>query len=786
MARRARSGWPRFAVVACSLAAAPFAAVEQAHAQVNSVSAWEAADFRAWSFIPYWISNSQIISFGTSRAYDHLSDVVYHAGAQPRADGVLVTTSTVNTHLATIKAQQAEFGFRYHTSLYDAVENSGETAAAAVERVWNAVTSNPTTRATFVNNVKTFLTSNNMTGVNLDWERPDTAAEWANYTQLAKDLQAALPESWEVSVDDYGFTSSMWDDSPVFDARTYDQIGIMGYHYPANNGTSLDQQSFADGKKALTGQGAEKAFKDSQMIIGMGMWGAGSPNVGLKDIVAVNPNLPADASSFTGTVNGVTGTWDIVSRYEVRDNVQLALDRGMAGVMFWALSHDATNKLSLARVAHHYTVFKRNVPDVNLDGRVSAADATALADNMGTVPGWTGTDTQARFEDYYISGNWEQGDRDGNGFVNQHDADWLAGRFAALGVGLPDRLAYTGSFEKFADGVGIDGRWQAVRNGLGQLPETGNYAQQNPGALSFTGAGSGADKHASTSVTIRNQNAAEAFDSLNTQPRMMRAELAAPIDLGQQQETFITFLVRQNTAPLLASQISSPSRTLSLELLDAAGQSQYDFSFHGQQTDFGIRSQADTAGEDVAADGLAADANYLFVGKISGNGAGANTLEASLFAGGSTVGSFTDPSFPWMLTAHGGAEFNPVITHVQLASLYEANYSVSNLWIGSAEDFFDPPAPGDFNADGVVDGVDLAGWLSGAGMTEAATHWQGDADGDADVDGGDFLAWQRRLGSTGALSTASAAVPEPTSAVLYILSGGGLMIGRLFARPRRQ
>ena len=77
----------------------------------------------------------------------------------------------------------------------------------------------------------------------------------------------------------------------------------------------------------------------------------------------------------------------------------------------------------------------------------------------------------------------------------------------------------------------------------------------------------------------------------------MRADLAAPIDLAADVETFITFLVRQNTAGLSASQLNSTNRTLSLELLNANGVSQYDFSFHGQQTDFSIRSwDRDTPG----------------------------------------------------------------------------------------------------------------------------------------------------------------------------------------------
>src|SRR3712207_5949406 len=81
-----------------------------AHAQQSSVSAWDAADFRSWSFIPYWASTSQVNSFATDRVYDHLSDIVYHSGVQPRADGSLFTGSTAATHLATIKSHQAQFG----------------------------------------------------------------------------------------------------------------------------------------------------------------------------------------------------------------------------------------------------------------------------------------------------------------------------------------------------------------------------------------------------------------------------------------------------------------------------------------------------------------------------------------------------------------------------------------------------------------------------------------------------------------------------------------------------
>jgi GH18 family chitinase len=713
-------------------------------AQQSSVSAWDAADFRIWSFVPYWTETAQINTFAGDGVYDHVSDVIYHAGYHPKADGTLFKHNWTDANLGRLKTDSEQYGFRLMMDMFD-------TNGGSVDSVWTTITGNASIRATFVNNVKTIVDQWGLAGVNLDWERPDTATKWGNYTQLARELGTALNPAGqqhrvEISVDDYGSTSSLWDNTSLFDARVYDQIMMMAYHYAASS-----QASFADGKKNLTGQGAQKAFTDEQIVIGMGTWGTEGPATkGLKAIVAANPNLPGDATTYTGTVydplNGThTGTWKINSRYMVRDNVQLALDRGQPGVMFWTLHYDAVGKMSLHRVAHHYAMFKQGIPDLDLNGEVDAADANALADNMGSVPGWTGTNTPARMETFYMRGNWEQGDRDGNGFVNHADADWLAGRFATLGVALPDRLAFTGTFEKLGDTMGLNGRWQAQRNGSNQLVETGNFNQRDPGYLSFSASGTGADKFSNTAVTIRQQNGAEAFDGLNTTARKMSTTLSTPIDLAENEATYLTFLVRQDTAGLTATQLASPNRTLTLELQTAGGQAAYDFAFFGQQTDFGIRSQADAAGQDVTADGFAAGETFLFVGKISGNGTDANKLQASLFAPGSTVGNFTAPDFQWMLSADGGSGYNPVITQLQFTSLFEANYTVSSVIVGSAIDFFG--LSGDFDADGDVDGRDFLVWQR-------------------DPNIGDLADWQNYYG-TGSLA-AIAAVPEPHCLPLLI------------------
>jgi hypothetical protein len=210
---------------------------------------------------------------------------------------------------------------------------------------------------------------------------------------------------------------------------------------------------------------------------------------------------------------------------------------------------------------------------------------------------------------------------------------------------------------------------------------------------------------------------------------------------------------------------------LSLEFLNSVGASQFDFSFRGLQQQFAIQSQADAAGDDVAAGGFAADTTYMFVGKISGNGAGANTMQAALFANGAVVENFAAASFPWTLTAQSSGEFNPIVTQLQFASLFQANYTVSNLWVGSAADFFALPsaAMGDFNADGIVDAADYTVWRKTLGQTGAGLA--ADGNGNHQVDPGDFDVWRAHFGQnvgggSGSGSDSHPAVPEPPAIVL--------------------
>jgi predicted alpha-1,6-mannanase (GH76 family) len=74
-----------------------------------------------------------------------------------------------------------------------------------------------------------------------------------------------------------------------------------------------------------------------------------------------------------------------------------------------------------------------------------------------------------------------------------------------------------------------------------------------------------------------------------------------------------------------------------------------------------------------------------------------------------------------------------------------------------------PIVDGDFTANGVIDGGDLAAWKGAFGVANLA-----DGDGNGHTDGADFLAWQRTLSS--AVPLAVTAVPEPAAAQLAIIA----------------
>jgi hypothetical protein len=81
---------------------------------------------------------------------------------------------------------------------------------------------------------------------------------------------------------------------------------------------------------------------------------------------------------------------------------------------------------------------------------------------------------------------------------------------------------------------------------------------------------------------------------------------------------------------------------------------------------------------------------------------------------------------------------------------------------------FPDAVPGDFDADGDVDGADFVAWQTNFPKTSGAVLGQGDADADGDVDGADFVVWQTHFPT--APAPGSVTVPEPAAFLLALFA----------------
>src|SRR5262245_44450062 len=92
-----------------------FASPAISRAEQASISAWDAAEFRVWGYIPYWASSSQISGFASNGMYSHVSNVLYFGAVRPDSSGNLsYGSSTYQTNLNTLRSQSSSVGFNLH------------------------------------------------------------------------------------------------------------------------------------------------------------------------------------------------------------------------------------------------------------------------------------------------------------------------------------------------------------------------------------------------------------------------------------------------------------------------------------------------------------------------------------------------------------------------------------------------------------------------------------------------------------------------------------------------
>lgn len=154
---------------------------------------------------------------------------------------------------------------------------------------------------------------------------------------------------------------------------------------------------------------------------------------------------------------------------------------------------------------------------------------------------------------------------------------------------------------------------------------------------------------------------------------------------------------------------------------------------------------------------------------------------------GSLLSDTIEAGDSWDLITTTGGEFNiadprlriseiPILNDPTLTFVFDNDLTDGTYTLGVAQ-ILNPAMGGDIDGDNDIDQDDLDIILANFGLLQGATLNLGDFDMDGDVDATDFFLVQDLLGTTPAAALASAAVPEPTSAMLVFV-GAGLMATR--------
>ncbi len=225
---------------------------------------------------------------------------------------------------------------------------------------FEAMATSSTARATFVNNVITFVTNYGLDGVDIDWEYPDpNTAEATNHATLMSELSTAMHTRGKLLT--AAVVANGWY-GPGILSQVFDYVDfliLMAYdaspqpHSPYSYAVaSLDYWS---------GRG----LPQSKTVLGVPFYGSNSSGTqkSYRSIVRSDANAPYADSSAGYHYNGLA---------TMKQKTTLSLQRA-TGVGIWELTQDTTGTLSLLNAIHEVM----NAAPAPPQPRVVYADALA-------------------------------------------------------------------------------------------------------------------------------------------------------------------------------------------------------------------------------------------------------------------------------------------------------------------------------------------------------------------------------------------------------------------------
>lgn len=261
----------------------------------------------------------------------------------PAANGSLnAFTSTEQTRFNAAKQKAKANNLKFAISVMGA------------ESVFAAMAANGTARAAFVTNIVNFAKTNELDGVDIDWEYPRTigGSPSTDYTvmmqqlstelhKVNKYLSAAITPGVYTSTNKDAISADAYQFIDFFNIMIYD--GGVGY----DSTEPLNHASMKMTDASLNQWLVNKAMPKEKAILGIPLYGKSSTgsSIAFKDIEASG----ADVNLNLATVNGVDYGFNGIAA--VKAKAQKAKDR-CNGIMFWEFAHDTNSSNSLVKAAN--------------------------------------------------------------------------------------------------------------------------------------------------------------------------------------------------------------------------------------------------------------------------------------------------------------------------------------------------------------------------------------------------------------------------------------------------
>jgi GH18 family chitinase len=260
------------------------------------------------------------------------------------ADGSLQPLAQ-QARFATVKAKAKSNNVKFGISVGP--------GTGVTEDTYLTIAKSATARANFVKNIVAFAKSNELDGVDMDWEYPrnnngGSDAFHALMQELStelhkigKFLSAAVTPAVYASTNKDAILQSTYQYIDFLNIMQYDGAGY-------DSAEPLNHASYKMSVASLDyWLGTTRNLPKVKAVVGMPLYGKSSTgsSIGYRDIEASGANVNLNVATVNNVQYGYNGIATI------QQKTQLAKDRAN-GIMFWEFSHDSNNDNSLIKAAN--------------------------------------------------------------------------------------------------------------------------------------------------------------------------------------------------------------------------------------------------------------------------------------------------------------------------------------------------------------------------------------------------------------------------------------------------